>query len=75
MNVPLTGTVTVNDVTVGSNYTLYRFNSTEALPSQPPFAPTAQYAVPFTATTNPFVWVDPNTFLSSSSVYYLAAAK
>jgi len=69
-----TGTVTISDVQVGSKYTLYRFNSTASLPSQPPFAPTAEYSVDFTASTNPFVWKDPTTFLSSSSVYYLAEA-
>jgi len=72
---PVHGTVTVSGLTAGNNYTLFRYNSTKALPASPPFGTTAQYSTDFTASSDTWVYKDPKTFQSNSATYYLAAAK
>jgi len=69
------GKVTVSGLTSGKSYTLYRYKSTASLPSRPPFATGAEYTHDFTASGPSYVYSDPNSFLSSSATYYLAAAK
>jgi hypothetical protein len=72
---PIHGTVTVSGLSAGSQYTLFRFNSTKNLPSRPPFAPTAEYTTDFTASSSTWKFQDPHTFMSNSATYYLAATK
>ena len=72
--VPFHGTVLVQNLTAGSSYVIYRYNGTDTLPLGPPFAKTKfQYSTPFKATSDTFTWKDPNTFLSNTATYYIAA--
>lgn len=70
--VPLNGTVTVTGLTPGSSYVLYRYNETASLPAGAPWAPAAEIATPFTATTDTWVFADPATFPSDGATYYIA---
>ncbi len=72
--VALSGTVTVYGLTPGANYVLYRYDSTDALPSGPPYNVGFDTATPFTAKAANWTYADPKTFLSSSAVYYVAVA-
>lgn len=67
----LHATVHVSELTVGSSYTTYRFDSTDALPSEPPFAPTAAHSWTFRAAASTYSFADENSFSSDSSVYYV----
>jgi hypothetical protein len=72
--VPLTGVVTVSALTPGAAYTLYRYNSTGAVPDGPPFARSAwEKRVDFTATASAWTFADPTPFISSGATYYVAA--
>lgn len=65
------GKVTVNGLTTGNSYSIYRYNSTSSLPSGPPFKGGIHT---FKATASTYTYADPNTFASNTAVYYLAAA-
>jgi len=72
---PIHGSIVVSGLTASTEYTLYRFNSTKALPSGPPFAPTAERSYDFTPSSSTWKFQDPHTFMSNSATYYLAAEK
>lgn len=64
--VELTGTLTVSGLSKGSTYDIYRWGSPEAA-----FVYNKSYKIKtFTATSNFHKFVDPSTFLSSSTTYY-----
>jgi hypothetical protein len=71
----LRGTVTVTGLTTGSNYILYRYGSTAALPTGPNNWDTGfETKTPFTATGATWKFDDPKTFASNTAVYYVAVA-
>jgi len=71
----LHGTVTVSDVKPGGRYVLYRYNSTESLPSGPPFQSSSFASKKaFVATGSTWTYDDPMGFPSSGATYYVAAA-
>jgi len=70
--IPLHGTATVYGLTTGQNYTLYRFDSIDALPAGPPFAATADHSSTFIANKDSYTYADPVSFASNSAVYYVA---
>jgi len=62
----ITGTLTISDLTSGSSYDIYRWDSAEDA-----FVYTdANKIETFTATQETHTFEDPNTFLSSSATYY-----
>jgi hypothetical protein len=67
------GTATVHGLTAGKTYTIYRYASTEAVPSGPPFAAAAAYTHTFTAAGATYTYEDPTSFSSHSATYYVAA--
>ena len=73
--VPLNGTVVVSELTPGSEYVLYRYNSSANLPQRPPFADSAEIVTPFTATSSSWTFADPATFPSDGATYYIAMPK
>ena len=68
------GHVTVSNLEVGRTYALYRYGSTEAVPSGAPFDTSADHSMNFTAQNEAFTYEDPNGFSSHSATYYLAVA-
>lgn len=70
----LTAKVYVSGLMPKSAYTVYRYDGTDALPAGPPFDVGYSYATAFTATATTYSFEDPNTFKSSSAVYYVAVA-
>jgi len=69
--VALRGTVTVSGLTAGNNYVLYRYGSTATLPTGSS-TEGYEHKTPFTADGSTWIFADPNTFMSSSAVYYVA---
>jgi len=67
------GSVTVSGLQSGKKYTLYRYAGTDTLPKSAPFSG-AEHETPFTATGSTWTFQDPNTFMSNTAVYYVAAA-
>jgi hypothetical protein len=67
------GTVSVSGLESGKKYKLYRYSSTESLPSAAPFTG-AEYETPFTAEGETWTYKDPKTFPSNGATYYVAAA-
>ena len=62
----MTGTVTVEGLTTGSNYEMWRWDSVESA-----FDYTnATKTVPFTPTNATFVWTDPMKITSNTAVYF-----
>eukprot|EP00322_Chrysochromulina_rotalis_P027487 CAMPEP_0115830236 /NCGR_PEP_ID=MMETSP0287-20121206/1515_1 /TAXON_ID=412157 /ORGANISM="Chrysochromulina rotalis, Strain UIO044" /LENGTH=568 /DNA_ID=CAMNT_0003283537 /DNA_START=154 /DNA_END=1860 /DNA_ORIENTATION=- len=63
---------TISGLTVGSRYTVYRYDSTVALP--PSTSSMAGYTSShnFVASATEYQYSDPKAFLSSSAVYYVA---
>jgi hypothetical protein len=69
----LTGTVTVSGLTAGKQYTLYRYDSTDAVPAAAPFDKGASSTKSFTASADTWTFTDPTTFASDGATYYVAA--
>lgn len=69
--VQLHATVQVHGLKVGGQYVLYRYASTEALPSSE-FDQGYEHKTLFTATGETWEQQDPNPFLSDKAVYYVA---
>jgi len=64
--VPIKGTLTVTDLTVGSSYDIYRWDTVdEAFTYRDNFK-----KISFQATSSTFVYEDSNSFLSNSTTYY-----
>ena len=70
----LTAKVYVSGLSVFKQYTTYRYDGTETLPSAPPFADAASYSWTYRAIGKTHTIDDPHTFKSSSAVYYLTVA-
>jgi len=70
--VMMKATVTIQDLTPGSSYNLYRYNGFNSFPS----SGTAGYdsKVSFTAANDTWRFQDSTAFLSNGAVYYVAAA-
>lgn len=68
----LHGTVTVSGLAEGETYTLYRYGSTEALPSIGGSLEGYEYKTEFTAEAAIWTYMDPQTFMSNSATYYIA---
>lgn len=66
------GTVEVSDLEAGKEYVLYRFSGTANLPKKAPFTG-YEHKTPFTASGSTWTFKDPNTFMSNSATYYVAA--
>jgi hypothetical protein len=73
-SVPLTATLHIRGLVSGNEYEIFRYNSTEALPSGPPFVGAERSKV-FTASNFEWWWLDPITFDSHAAVYYIVAPK
>eukprot|EP00929_Paragymnodinium_shiwhaense_P058960 TRINITY_DN29519_c0_g1_i1.p1 TRINITY_DN29519_c0_g1~~TRINITY_DN29519_c0_g1_i1.p1 ORF type:complete len:184 (+),score=20.62 TRINITY_DN29519_c0_g1_i1:818-1369(+) len=67
------GTVSVSGLQAGRKYKLFRYSSTESLPSAAPFTG-AEYETLFTADAYTWTYNDPHTFPSNGATYYVAAA-
>ncbi len=74
-DMPITATVTVaGPLTVGSRYTIFRYDGIDQLPSNSDFLTAGSHssAVSFEATSERnYVWVDPRAFSSRGTVYYI----
>jgi len=68
----LHGTVRVQGLRPGLRYALYRFNGTAALPESSNFEGFYERKIPFVAEGETWTYEDPQSFLSSAAVYYVA---
>lgn len=66
------GTVEVSSLVAGGSYSIYRYSGTANLPAQAPFTGYEQ-KYDFTATDSTYTLSDPNTFMSDTATYYIAA--
>lgn len=73
-SVLLHGTVHIEGLVSGNDYVLCKYNSTESLPSGPPFTG-AHSHMQFTAPGIEWWWLDPSPFESHSVMYYIVAPK
>lgn len=66
-----TATLTVNDLTPGASYSVFRFDNYRTVPASSADYPSrAVEVIDFTSEFEDYEFVDPLPILSSSSVYY-----
>jgi hypothetical protein len=69
---PVHGTVEVSGLTIGKAYSIFRYSGTESLPQSAPFVG-YEFKYDFQATGSTYTLQDPNSFMSNSATYYVAA--
>lgn len=72
----LEGTITVSELTPGTDYTLYRWNDYHNVPTDTEYADSAYTSKhTFTATSSTYVYADPAGIESSETTYYRCVAE
>ena len=75
----MTGTITINNLTIGESYALLRYSSYEHVPIRGDEKTFLQSKFKdkheFTATESNYIYRDPNTISSAESVYYRCIRK
>ena len=67
----LKGTVTISGLIANRRYVIYRYDGTDALPTEPPFNRGHTITIHFVAAGPTHEWSDPKPFSSDSAVYYV----